>query len=116
MYSANNAPQMNKDFVDAYKKGLRPAAGLHGSEASMHLIYEALKKTGGKDDGNSLIAAMKGMAWESPRGPISIRSRDPRHGAEHLHPQGPGEKQRELCTTSSWENLKDIKEPGKTKK
>jgi branched-chain amino acid transport system substrate-binding protein len=38
----------------------------------MHLIYETLKKTGGKADGDSLIAAAKGMAWESPRGPISI--------------------------------------------
>jgi branched-chain amino acid transport system substrate-binding protein len=38
----------------------------------MHLIYEALKKTGGNTDGDALIAAMKGMAWESPRGPISI--------------------------------------------
>jgi branched-chain amino acid transport system substrate-binding protein len=38
----------------------------------MHLIYETLKKTGGKADGDSLIAAAKGMKWESPRGPISI--------------------------------------------
>ena len=38
----------------------------------MHLIYEALKKTGGKTDGDALIAAAKGMAWESPRGPMSI--------------------------------------------
>ena len=38
----------------------------------MHLIYETLKKTGGKTDGDSLIAAAKGMSWESPRGPISI--------------------------------------------
>jgi branched-chain amino acid transport system substrate-binding protein len=38
----------------------------------MHLIYEALKKTGGKTDGDSLIKAVKGMAWESPRGPITI--------------------------------------------
>ena len=38
----------------------------------MHLIYEALEKTGGKTDGDSLIAAAKGMSWESPRGPISI--------------------------------------------
>ena len=38
----------------------------------MHLIYEALKKTGGKTDGDTLIAATKGMKWESPRGPISI--------------------------------------------
>jgi branched-chain amino acid transport system substrate-binding protein len=38
----------------------------------MHLIYEALKKTGGKADGDSLINAAKGMKWESPRGPIAI--------------------------------------------
>jgi branched-chain amino acid transport system substrate-binding protein len=38
----------------------------------MHLIYEALKKTGGNADGDSLIAAAKGMKWESPRGEISI--------------------------------------------
>jgi branched-chain amino acid transport system substrate-binding protein len=38
----------------------------------MHLIYEALKKAGGKAEGDSLIAAAKGMKWESPRGEISI--------------------------------------------
>jgi branched-chain amino acid transport system substrate-binding protein len=38
----------------------------------MHGIYEALKKTGGAADGKELIAAMKGNAWESPRGPMSI--------------------------------------------
>ena len=38
----------------------------------MHLIYEVLKKTAGKTDGDALIAAAKGMKWESPRGPISI--------------------------------------------
>ena len=43
-----------------------------GGYDGMHLIYEALKKTGGKTDGEALIAAAKGMAWESPRGPISI--------------------------------------------
>ena len=43
-----------------------------GGYDGMHLIYEALKKTGGKTDGDALIAAMKGMRWESPRGPISI--------------------------------------------
>ncbi len=38
----------------------------------MHLIYEALKKTGGKTDAERLVAAAKGMKWESPRGPIAI--------------------------------------------
>ena len=43
-----------------------------GGYDGMHLIYAALKKTNGKADGDSLIAAMKGMKWESPRGPIEI--------------------------------------------
>jgi branched-chain amino acid transport system substrate-binding protein len=38
----------------------------------MHLIYEALKKTGGKTDGPALIEAVKGMSWQSPRGPMAI--------------------------------------------
>ena len=43
-----------------------------GGYDGLHLVYEALKKTGGDAGGDRLIAAMKGMAWESPRGPISI--------------------------------------------
>ena len=43
-----------------------------GGYDGMHLIYEALKKTGGNADGDALIAAAKGMKWESPRGPMSI--------------------------------------------
>jgi branched-chain amino acid transport system substrate-binding protein len=43
-----------------------------GGYDGMHLIYEALKKTGANTDGEVLIAAAKGMAWESPRGPMSI--------------------------------------------
>jgi branched-chain amino acid transport system substrate-binding protein len=31
-----------------------------------------LEKTGGKSGGDALVDAMKGMAWESPRGPVSI--------------------------------------------
>ena len=38
----------------------------------MHLIYEALRQAGGKTDGDLLIAAAKGMSWESPRGTMSI--------------------------------------------
>ena len=51
---------------------MRPNFMAVGAYDGMHLMYEALKKTGGKTDGDSLIAAIKGMAWESPRGPISI--------------------------------------------
>jgi len=43
-----------------------------GGYDGMHVIYEALKKAGGKTDGDSLIAAAKGLSWDSPRGPMSI--------------------------------------------
>ena len=73
-YSADHNSPMNKAYVAAFEKtnNFRPAFMSVGGYDGMHLIYEALKKTDGKADGDSLIAAMKGMKWESPRGPISI--------------------------------------------
>ncbi len=73
-YSADHKSGKNKAYVEAFKKAnnFRPNFMSVGGYDGMHLIYEALKKTGGKADGDSLIAAMKGMKWESPRGPISI--------------------------------------------
>ncbi len=74
-YSAAHDSAANKAFVDGFKKangGLRPNFMAVGGWDGMHLIYEALKKTNGDASGDKLIAAMKGMAWESPRGPISI--------------------------------------------
>jgi len=74
IYSADHDSPANKAFVDAFEKAnnMRPNFMAVGGYDGMHLIYEALKKTGGKTDGDSLIGAIKGMSWESPRGPISI--------------------------------------------
>ena len=73
-YSADHPSAKNRAYVEAFKKAnnFRPNFMSVGGYDGMHLIYEALKKTGGKADGDSLIAAVKGMKWESPRGPISI--------------------------------------------
>ncbi len=73
-YDYNHKSKLNADFVGAYKAayGRNPDFFSVGGWDGMHLIYEALKKTGGKTDGESLIVAAKGMKWESPRGPISI--------------------------------------------
>ena len=74
-YSANHNSALNKTYVEAFKKangGMRPNFMSVGGYDGMALIYAALKKTNGSTDGEKLIAAMKGMAWESPRGPISI--------------------------------------------
>jgi len=65
---------MNKAYVEAFRRanGFRPNFISVGGYDAMHLIYEALKKTAGKTDGDALVAAMKGMQWESPRGPVAI--------------------------------------------
>ena len=73
-YSAAHNSPLNKTYVAAIQKAnsFRPDFVSLGGYDGMHLVYEALKKTGGNADGDALMAAMKGMAWESPRGPISI--------------------------------------------
>ena len=74
-YSAAHDSPENKSFVAAFKKangGMRPNLMAMQSYDGMHLIYEALKKTQGSANGDDLLAAMKGMSWVSPRGPITI--------------------------------------------
>ena len=74
-YSAANPSAANKAFVAAYRaanKGARPNFMGVGGYDGMHLIYEALKKTGGSTDGTRMVDAMKGMSWISPRGPVSV--------------------------------------------
>jgi branched-chain amino acid transport system substrate-binding protein len=73
-YDHNHQSPANADFVKAYNAEFKRNPDLFsiGGYDGMHLIYEALKKNGGKADGEGLIAAAKGMRWESPRGPMSI--------------------------------------------
>ena len=74
-YSAWHPTQINKDFVEAFKKangGTRPNLMAVGGYDGIDLIYRVLQKTNGDSSGDAFIAAAKGMAWESPRGPIQI--------------------------------------------
>jgi len=73
-YDYNHQSAMNRDFVKAYNDEYHrnPDIFSIGGYDGMHLIYAALEKTGGKTDADALIAAAKGMSWESPRGPIMI--------------------------------------------
>ena len=73
-YDHNHDSALNRVFVKAYNEANRRNPNIYsvGGYDGMHLIYEALKKTGGQTDGEALVAAAKGMAWESPRGPVSI--------------------------------------------
>ncbi len=74
-YSAAHPSALNKSFVEAFRKAnnnMRPNFMGVGGYDGMALIVKALEKTKGSASGDDLVAAMKGMAWESPRGPISI--------------------------------------------
>jgi branched-chain amino acid transport system substrate-binding protein len=74
-YSAVHPSPENKAYVAAFTKanpGMRPNFHGVGGYDGMHLLYAALKKTGGDSDGTKLIEAMKGLSWTSVRGPVTI--------------------------------------------
>jgi branched-chain amino acid transport system substrate-binding protein len=73
-YDYNHDSALNRAFVAAYNEEFKrnPDLFSFGGYDGMHMIYEALRKTGGEADGDSLVDAIKGMSWESPRGPTSI--------------------------------------------
>jgi len=94
--------------------GSRPGFMAVGGYDGIRLIYEALKKTGGKTDGDALIEAMKGMKWESPRGPISI---DPetRDIVQNIYIRKVEKVDGELYNVE-FATFEAVKDSGKTKK
>src|ERR1700735_5617363 len=74
IYSAAHPSTLNKEYTAAYQKATGHRANFIsvGGYDGMHLIYAALQATNGNTDADAIIGAMKGMKWESPRGPISI--------------------------------------------
>jgi branched-chain amino acid transport system substrate-binding protein len=116
MYSAAHPSQLNKDFVAAYKKAYnqRPGFMAVGGYDGIHLIYEALKKTNGATDGDKLVEAMKGMKWESPRGPIQI---DPetRDIVQNIYIRKVEKVDGELYNVE-FATFEAVKDSGKTKK
>jgi branched-chain amino acid transport system substrate-binding protein len=71
---AHESPQ-NRAFVAAFKAAngnRRPNIVSVAAYDGMELIYRALEATKGASDGTAMVNAMKGMQWESPRGPVLI--------------------------------------------
>jgi len=116
-YDYNHQSEMNKKFVSEYNAlagGRNPDFFSIGGYDGIHLIYEALKKTGGNTDGDKLIEAMKGMKWESPRGPISI---DPetRDIVQNIYIRKVEKVDGELYNVE-FATFEAVKDAGKTKK
>ena len=82
-YSAAHDSALNKKYVEDFKKAnnFRPNFVSVGGYDGMHLIYEALKKTGGKTDGDTLHRGHEGHEMGKPARDDVDRSGDPRHRA-----------------------------------
>jgi len=116
MYSAYHPSPLNKDYVAAMRKAnnLRPNFMSVGGYDGMHLVYAALAKTQGKTGGDALVAAMKGMAWESPRGPIAIDP-DTRDIVQNVYMRRVEKVEGELYNVE-FETFPAVKDPGKAKR
>ena len=111
---SHNSP-LNHEFVKAFNDEFHrnPDFFAVGGYDGTRLIYEALKKTGGKADGDSLIAAAKGMSWESPRGPISIdpETRDIVQTVYIRHVQKVGDALENI----EFDSVPNVKDPAKAR-
>jgi branched-chain amino acid transport system substrate-binding protein len=114
-YDYSHKSAMNQEFVKAFNDEFHrnPDFFAVGGYDGTHLIYETLKKTGGKADGDSLIEAAKGMAWESPRGPISIdpETRDIVQTVYIRRVQKVGDKLQNI----EFDKVENVKDPAKAR-
>lgn len=87
-YAVSHDSDVNRAFVAAARAAIGNPAELSfpavGAYDGMHVIYRMIAATGGARDAARAVEAVKGMAWESPRGPVSI---DPesRHITQNIY-------------------------------
>lgn len=74
-YSTAHPSPLNKAFVSGYRAEYGEYAPNYMAMTAfdgLAALDAALKKSGGQTGGDALMAALKGLAFESPRGPIEI--------------------------------------------
>ena len=84
-----------------------------GGYDGMRVIYEALRATKGKGDGDALLAAMKGQIFESPRGPMFIDAQT-RDVVQNIYLRKVEKQNGELYNVE-FDVIKDVKDPGKSR-
>jgi branched-chain amino acid transport system substrate-binding protein len=114
-YSAAHPSAANKKFVEGIEKankGMRPSFMAVGGYDGMRIIMEGLKATKG-EGGEALVNAMKGLQFESPRGPVMIdpQTRDIVQNVYIRKVERVGGK----LYNVEFETQKAVKDPGKSK-
>ncbi|MGE7368608.1 ABC transporter substrate-binding protein [Neorhizobium sp. NPDC001467] len=87
-YAVSHDSPENKAFVEAATKAIGNPAELSfpavGAYDGMHVIYKMIEATGGEQDAKKAVEAVKGLAWTSPRGPVSIDA-ESRHITQNIY-------------------------------
>jgi branched-chain amino acid transport system substrate-binding protein len=113
--SAHKSPE-NEAFLKAYAAANDAKAGAPNFMAAagydtMHVIYEVAKKLDGNIDGDKAMAAIKGMKWTSPRGPVEI---DPQtRDIDQTVYIRKVEKVNGKLENVEFDKIPDVKDPGK---
>ena len=87
-YAVSHDSDENRKFVAAAEKAIGNPAELSfpsvGAYDGMHVIYKMIEATGGAQDAAKAVEAVKGLSWESPRGPVSIDA-NTRHMTQNIY-------------------------------
>jgi branched-chain amino acid transport system substrate-binding protein len=87
-YATSHDSPENEAFVEAAGKAIGNPAELSfpavGAFDGMHVIYKMIEATGGERNAQKAVDAVKGLAWESPRGPVAIDA-ESRHLTQNIY-------------------------------
>ena len=87
-YAVSHDSPENKAFVAAAGKAIGNPAELSfpavGAFDGMRVIRKMIEATGGKQDAQKAVDAVKGLAWTSPRGPVVIEP-ESRHVTQTIY-------------------------------
>ena len=87
-YAVSHDSPENKAFVEAARKAIGNPAELSfpavGAFDGMYVISKMIEATGGEQDAEKAVEAVKGLSWTSPRGPVTIDG-ESRHITQNIY-------------------------------
>lgn len=114
-YSMTHDSARNKQFVKTYleldRSGMVPDFMAVSAYDGMAAIYAVIEKLGGKVDGDSAMAVLRGMQIDSPRGPLTIDA-DTRDPVQTVYVRKVGKQNGKLANIE-FDGYKNSKDPGK---
>jgi branched-chain amino acid transport system substrate-binding protein len=100
-----------KNYADVNGNAMRPNFMSVGGYDGMAVIYEMIKKGGGKIEGLKSVDAVKGLKLDSPRGPIMIDP-DTRDIVQNVYVRRVQKVGKELYNVE-FDKFENVKDPGK---